>query len=94
MAMHIIYDEQRETEERFTYKVNAGGELGLFVGSARKTEAVTIVFINGKLDKVDWEGPNTKGFLRSSWHVYGAIAAKITELETRLEVDEISVGSD
>lgn len=92
--MKIIYDEQRETEERFTYKVNAGGDLGLFVGSARERELVTIVFINGKLDKVDWEDPNTKGFLRSSWHVYGAIAAKITDLEERLGVDEVSVGSD
>ena len=79
--MNILYEGTRETEERFTYKVNAGGELSLNMGQDR---TVTIIFINRKLDSVTWDAPNSKEFLRSIWYVEGAIAEKIVEIEKRL----------
>jgi hypothetical protein len=81
--MRLLYDEQHEREDRYTYCVNSGGDLRVDVGQTREARRVTIVLVNGKLDRVEWTPPNGKPFLRSVWRLYGAIAAKIDELESR-----------
>ena len=81
--MNILYGEKQENTQEFSYKINSGGELNLKLsnGSDKK---VVIVFINNKF--VSAECDITGDFIgtRSYWHVMGAIAKKITELEEML----------
>ena len=76
--MNILYDEEKEQVEKYTYTVNQGGDLDIRVSNGSNRH-VTIIFVNGELKSVDH---NLGDFnLRSNWHVYGAIAEKIVYLE-------------
>lgn len=79
--MRILYDHKKDSEDRHEYAINQGGELNLRVsnGTGRK---VTIIFKNGKFHAVEWDvADETWGKTRSAWHVMGAIARAITDLE-------------
>lgn len=78
--MRILYDHKQDSEDRHEYAINQGGELDLRVsnGSGRK---VTIIFKNGKFAKVEWNVDGEWENTRSAWHVRGAIAQAITDLE-------------
>ena len=78
--MRILYGESRKTKDVFEYTINAGGELQLRVSNGSDRH-VRIMFINGKFDRAshDLVGVDT----RSYWHVMGAIAKQITDIEER-----------
>lgn len=78
--MKILYDHKKDSEDRHEYAINQGGELNLRVSneSGRK---VTIIFKNGKFAKVEWNVAGEWENTRSAWHIMGAIAQAITDLE-------------
>ena len=78
--MHILYGESRKTKDVFEYTINAGGELRIKVSNGGNRH-VTIMFMNGKFDRANYDlvGVDT----RSYWHVMGAIAGQITTIEER-----------
>lgn len=82
--MNILYKEEKSTHDCYTFSINHGGVLDLRVSNGSPRH-VTIHFLNGKFDRV--ESNIEEGFLetRSGWHVKGAIAEKIKEIEARYQ---------
>ena len=78
--MNILYGGEKIVKDTYKYRINQGGELDIKVSNGIN-EYVLIVFIDGKLDSVCHSLGNSD--LRSNWHVYGAIAEKIKEIENK-----------
>ena len=83
--MRLLYGEQKEKTEVFTYTVNQGGELHIKVSNGSERQ-VQIVFKNEKVSHVDHDIDEAFSIERSYWHVMRAIADKIEELEGNYKV--------
>ena len=76
--MNILYEEQCNKTEVYSYKINRGG-----LRRIDSHEEITITFINNEFFKAEYNfGPI---YSRSSWRVLRAIEEKITELEERYQ---------
>ncbi len=81
--MNILCSEKLEKSDVYRYTINQGGALDIRVSNGSDM-VVKITFVNGKFRRVDSNMHNAAKIAdRSTWHVYGAITAKITELEAR-----------
>ena len=78
--MNILYNDQKVTTEVFNYKIYQGGSLSLKVSNG-SDRFVEIVFENKKFKEVRLGSLLENGIDRSMWHVLGAIAEKIKEIE-------------
>ena len=76
--MNVLFREEINKTEEFTYSVNQGGGLNIKVSNG-SDRIVTIKFINDKFDSVYH---NLGDFNeRSNWHVFKGVAEKINEIE-------------
>lgn len=78
--MNILYDREHESRDIYTYKINQGGDLGLYYDG--DSLVITIEFRNRKFYSAT--NPNWSAFSkgRSYWHVSAAIATEIARLES------------
>lgn len=76
--MRLLYDPEKQTTDVYTFKVNQGGPLNIRVSNGGDRN-IKITFVNGRLESVEH---NLGDFnLRSNWHIFGAVAEKISEIE-------------
>lgn len=80
LSMNVLYGEQKNTVETYSYTVNSGGHLDIKVSNG-SSRTVTITFVNGKFEKAENNIGGSFIGTRSHWHVLEAISAKISELE-------------
>lgn len=79
-SMDILYGEQKNTVETYTYTINQGGELDIKV-SNDSSRIVSITFVNNVFQKAEHNIEGSFVGTKSHWYVLGAISAKIKELE-------------
>lgn len=77
--MEILYQPKKTKLEVFSYTINKGGELNIRVSNG-SDRTVSISFEDEKFKGVEH---NLGEFNeRSNWHVFGAIAKKIDDIES------------
>ncbi len=92
--MRILYDRECAKRDTYTYRINRGGELRLFMDPMEQDVedtnipdrtgemgTVQIVFVNGYFQEA--HVPFRGKWTRSAWHVLGAVSEEITRLEAQ-----------
>lgn len=77
--MNILFNHKQTAIEIHEFEINQGGELNIRV-SIDSSRTVSIIFKDGKLDRVDHQIEGGFSNTISYWRVMGAISAKIEEL--------------
>ena len=87
--MNILYQEEYEQVEVYCFQINQGGNLQIKLEGYSHQQEVKLIFVNGKFERSDL--PFSPPFNRSHWHVLGAIAQKIAEIEAKPSVELIEL---
>lgn len=74
MINRLLYDEQRDTIDTYSYDINSGGEL-----SVSEHGIVTIIFKNKKFYTANY--PMEGMLSRNGWRIMAAINEKIEAIE-------------
>lgn len=82
----MLYNKKEFVTQEFSFRINAGGELNL---PAETYTEVTIVFKSKKFKTVYFPVAEEHKGTRWYWHVMGAIAEKITELEKEVNAPQV-----
>ena len=81
--MKLLYDEKKTIVETFDYGINQGGELNVRIGPpGTPSSRVSITFINKQFSEAKFDFRGT--YTRSHWHVLGAVAERIKEIEAAM----------